>query len=91
MGQQELLKVIRELKSLKQMQEELEAEIAAAENVIKAEMIARNIDELKVDIFKICWSKIVSKRFDTSAFRKVHEDLYNIFTRTSETRRFSIV
>ncbi len=90
MGQNELLHVVRNIKDLRLMKEELESEIAAAEDIIKAEMTARGVDELTVDIFKICWNKVASRRFDTASFKKAHEELYNFFTKTTETRRFSI-
>jgi predicted phage-related endonuclease len=90
MGQNELTVTIRNLKGLMQMKEELEAEIAAAQDQIKAEMTARDVDELRADVFKVTWKKVVSNRFDTTAFRKAHEDIYGLFTKATETRRFSI-
>lgn len=90
MGQNELLTIIREWKSLKQMMEELETEITAAEDTIKNEMSARNLESLVVGIFKISWTKVMRNRFDTTAFRKSHEDIYQLFTKPTETRRFSI-
>jgi predicted phage-related endonuclease len=90
MGQNELLATVRNLKDLMMMKDELEAEITAAQDAIKAEMTARDTDELTIDVFKVCWTKIVSNRFDTTAFKKAHEDIYSLFTKTSESRRFSI-
>ena len=90
MGQNELLRTIHDLKGLKQMKEELEAEIAAAEGAIKSEMTARGVDELKVGVFKVCWTKITNKRFDTTAFKNAHADVYDLFSKAVETRRFSI-
>jgi predicted phage-related endonuclease len=90
MGQNELLTTVRNLKELMMMKDELEAEIAAAQDAIKAEMAAREVDELTVDVFKVRWTKVTSNRFDTTAFKKAHEDIYNLFTKASETRRFSI-
>jgi hypothetical protein len=69
MGQQELLTTVRNLKELMMMKDELEAEIAAAQDTIKSEMTAREVDEITVDAFKVRWTKVVSKRFDTAAFK----------------------
>jgi predicted phage-related endonuclease len=91
MRQTELTKAIHELKELKTYREQLDAEIEAIEGQIKAEMDAQGVEELKVDIFKVMWKKIVSNRFDTTAFKKAHEDIYNLFTKATETRRFQIV
>lgn len=81
---------VRELKELKAMAEELAAEIAAIEDDIKAEMTERSVEEMTVDVYKIRWTKVLSSRFDTSAFKKTMPELAQQFTRQSESRRFSI-
>jgi predicted phage-related endonuclease len=86
----ELTKTVRNLKDLMMMKSELDAEIEAAQDTIKAEMTARDTDEMTVDMFKVRWTKVISRRFDTTAFKKEHEDIYNLFTKATETRRFSI-
>ncbi len=91
MNKEELLKQVRDLKELKVMAEELQAEISTIEDNIKAEMTAQNVTELQIDIFKIRWTPVTSNKFDTSAFKKIYSDLYNQFTRKYETRRFSVV
>lgn len=90
MSNKELTSKVRELKELKAMADELAAEIAAIEDEIKAEMTAKETDEMTVDIFKIRWTKVTSNRFDTTAFKKALPDLYGQYTKTVETRRFSI-
>lgn len=81
---------VRELKELKAMAEELAAEITAIEDDIKTEMTARSTEEMTVDVYKIRWTKVLSNRFDTSAFKKAMPELAQQFTRQSESRRFSI-
>ena len=90
MGQNELTATVRNLKDLMMMKAELEAEIETAQDAIKAEMTAREVDELVVDVFKIRWTKVVSNRFDTASFKTTHKDMYNLFTKPVESRRFSI-
>lgn len=90
MSTNELTSKVRELKELKTMADELAAEITSIEDIIKAEMIARNIDEMQVDIFKIRWSKCTSNRFDSTSFKKAMPELYNQFTKQSEYRRFTV-
>lgn len=86
----ELTSKVRELKELKMMAEELAAEITAIEDTIKAEMNARETDELITGEYKIRWKTVVSNRFDTTAFKKTHADLYEQYTKTTETRRFTV-
>lgn len=81
---------VRELKELKAMAEELAQEITAIEDAIKAELTARNAEEMTVDVYKIRWTKVTSSRFDTTSFKKAMPELYGQFTKTSESRRFSI-
>lgn len=90
MNKAELENKIKELKELKVMAEELQAEITTIEDGIKAEMTAQNVNELQVGIFKIRWTPVTSNRFDTKTFKEKYLDLYNQFTKAIETKRFSI-
>lgn len=90
MSANEMTAKVRELKELKAMAEELAQEITAIEDAIKAELTARNAEEMTVDVYKIRWTKVISSRFDTTSFKKAMPELYGQFTKTSESRRFSI-
>lgn len=90
MSASEMTAKIRELKELKVMADELTKEISAIEDAIKAEMTERNTEEVLIDVYKVRWTKVISNRFDTTSFKKAMPDLYNQFTKPSETRRFSI-
>ena len=90
MSANELTSKVRELKELKAFAEQLADEIAAIEDLIKAEMTERNTEEMTVDVFKIRWTRMTSSRFDTTAFKKTHADLYDQYTKQTESRRFSI-
>ena len=90
MSVNELTSKVRELKVLKAMAEELQAEITTIEDVIKAEMTAQGTEELAVDIFKVRWTTVKSNRFDTTAFKTTHADLYGQYCKEITTRRFSV-
>ena len=90
MSVNEIATKIRELKELKAMAEEIANEITAIEDTIKAEMIARNADEICVDVYKVRWAKVSSTRFDSSTFKTAMPDLYGKFTKTTESRRFTV-
>jgi len=87
---QELTKTVRDLKELKAMAADLSAEITTLEDTLKAEMTARNTDEMTVDVFKVRWTLVTSNRFDSNAFKATHADLYHQYSKPVETRRFSI-
>lgn len=86
----ELTTKIRELKELKAMAEEIAAEITSIEDTIKAEMTARDTDEMTVDVYKVRWTKVSSNRFDTTTFKKEHAEMYKQYTKQTSSRRFSI-
>ena len=90
MNKTELEQKVIELKELKVMAEELQAEITAIEDNIKAEMTAQNVNELQVGIFKIRWTPVTSNRFDTTSFKNKYADLYNQFLKVIESKRFTI-
>ncbi|MBO7310631.1 MAG: hypothetical protein J6U86_04490 [Clostridia bacterium] len=90
MSTNEMTNTVRELKELKAFAEQIAAEIAALEDTIKAEMTARNTEELNVDVFKVRWTTVNGSRFDTTAFKKAMPKLAEQYTKTTTTRRFSI-
>lgn len=77
-----------ELKELKAMREELDAEIASIEEEIKQAMGDK--ETMIAGAFKITWKAVTSSRFDSSAFKKAMPELAAQFTKTTTTRRFSI-
>ena len=79
---------VKELMELKRMKEELEAEIAAAEDEIKAHM--GDEETLLAGAFKVSWKTFTSSRFDSVRFKKDHAELAAEYTKTTTARRFSI-
>ncbi len=90
MSTNELTTKIRELKELQALIETAQAEAEAIKDDLKAYMIETGTDEVNVDIFKIRYAIVKSSRFDTTAFKKNHGDLYAQYTRQTETRRFTV-
>ena len=88
MSNRELQAKARDLKELKRMAEELDAEITAIEDQIKAAMGTQ--EEITAGEYKITWKPISSSRFDSTAFKKAHADLAALFTKTTTTRRFCV-
>jgi predicted phage-related endonuclease len=86
----ELTTTVRNLKDLMNMKAELDAEIEAAQDTIKAEMTARDVDELRAYVFKVTWKAVTSNRLNTTGFKAAHKDIYDLFTKQTTTRRFCI-
>lgn len=81
---------IEELKALEELIAEAKAEAEALTDTIKAEMLARDTEELEAGQYIIRWTSVLSQRFDTTAFKKVMPDLYKEYTKQVSSRRFSI-
>lgn len=77
-----------ELKELKQMRDEVDAEITALEDAIKAHLGER--EEMIAGPFKIRWAFVKSCRLDTAALKKALPDIAARFSKESVTRRFSV-
>ena len=90
MSEQSLKAKIKELRELQRMAEELAQEIETIKDVVKAEMTARNVTELVTGEYKVRYTAVKNTRFDTTAFKATHKDLYDSFAKESVTRRFSI-
>ena len=90
MSKIELLAKIELLNKYEAMIEEMKGEADSIRNAIKAEMEAREVEELIAGQYIIRWTSVLSQRFDTTGFKKTHADLYKEFTKQVSSRRFSI-
>ena len=79
---------VKELMELKRLKEEPEAEIAAAEDAIKAVMGDEEL--LTAGAYKVSWSNVTSSRLDTTALKKALPDVAAAYTKTTTVRRFSV-
>ncbi len=90
MSKIELLAKIELLNKYEAMMEELKAEADTVRNSIKAEMDAREVEELIAGQYIIRYTAVLSNRFDSTAFKKVLPDLYKAYTKQVSSRRFTI-
>ena len=90
MSKIELLAKIELLNKYEAMIEEMKGEADSIRNSIKAEMEAREVEELIAGQYIIRWTSVLSQRFDSTAFKKVMPDVYKDFIKQTASRRFSI-
>lgn len=81
---------VKELRELRRMAEELQAEIDGITDSIKAEMTARNTDTLTGMDWKITWKAVTSSRLDSKALKAALPDVVERFTKTTTSRRFCV-
>jgi predicted phage-related endonuclease len=86
-----MLKKVELLAEYEAMIEEMRAEADEIKSDIKAEMDARETEELQLGQFIVRFTNVVSSRFDTKKFKeKFGADVYKAFTKEVKSRRFSI-
>ena len=90
MSKIELLAKIELLNKYEAMVEEMKAQADTIRNEIKAEMEARELEEMIAGQYIIRYTAVLSNRFDTTAFKKVMPKIYKAYTKQVSSRRFTI-
>lgn len=91
MSSTELDSKARELLELKQMRDQLDAEIEALQDTIKQAMIDREQEVLSGNGWKASWKIIEGTRLDGKALKAALPEVAAKFTITTRTSRFVIV
>lgn len=82
-------KLFAEMAQYKSIIAEATAEYEKCEAKIKEQMVADGIDTLIGSEHKATYKEIVSNRFDSTAFRRDHADMYESYKKRSSTMRFT--
>ena len=90
MSKIELLAKIELLNKYEAMMEEIKAEADTIRNSIKAEMEAREVEELIAGQYIVRYTSVLSNRSDSTAFKKVMPEIYKAYTKQVASRRFTI-
>ena len=80
MSTKEIISKIEALNEWETIMEEAKAEAEALRDSIKAEMLEQNTEELEAGAYIVRWTSVLSNRFDTTAFKKSHGEMYKEFT-----------
>ena len=70
--------------------EELQAEAEAIKDSLKAVMVDRGEETLQGNGWRATWHNTVTTRFDSSAFKKEHGELYTAFCKPVNGTRFTL-
>lgn len=89
-GTLEIVNKIKQLKELEELIKEAEKEAEALKDEIKNEMLKQNTEELEVGKYIIRWTKVLSNRFDSTAFKKVMPDVYKAYVKQVASRKFTV-
>ena len=90
MNAHELDMKVDQIRELKRLIEEAEAEITSIEDTIKAKMTELDTDELRGDASKVTWKQTSTTRIDSKALKKELPDIAAKYSSTTTYRRFLI-
>lgn len=90
MSRNELITKLEALNEWEAVIEEAKTEAEAIRDSIKAEMLELDTEEMQAGQYIVRWTSILSNRFDTTAFKKAHGELYKAYTKQTASRRFTI-
>lgn len=90
MSSMEIISKIEALKEWEKLAAEAAAEIEALKDSIKAEMNARNLEELAAGQYIARFTVVVSNRLDTTALKRENNTMYQRYLKQTTSRRFSI-
>ena len=86
----EMASKIEQIKELEELIAEASAEVDSLKDEIKAIMLEQDKEEMEVGKYIVRWTKVLSNRFDSTAFKKVMPDVYKAYTKQVASRKFTV-
>ena len=90
MSIQEIDVKVKELRELQAMVEEATAQIEAIKDSIKLKMVDEGTEVLQGNGWEATWHTVTSSRLDSKALKTAAPELYQRFTKTTSTTRFTL-
>ena len=90
MATNELISKLNDLAQLSRLADDLDAEISAIQDEIKAHMAAAQTDTLTAGAFRVVWKSVTSTRIDTAALRRELPEVWQEYGKTTTTKRFTV-
>lgn len=90
MTKQEIIAKVSELKELEAMAKELEAEIEATKDILKAEMTEQGAEEMVAGNYIMRYKDVVSQRIDSKTLKKELPSIYEQYSKTVTAKRFTV-
>jgi len=91
MSKKTLLAKIEELKELEAQKKALDANINTIKAEIQKDMDKKNVEEMNIGEHIVRWTKYISNKFDSKAFKANHKRLHSQYLVETEARRFTVV
>lgn len=81
---------IQKINDLEIQIKEMEAQVDAIRNEIKADLTEKHTDEHNTGSFVIRWKEVISSRLDSKALKAALPDVFKTYSKESKCRRFTI-
>ena len=81
---------VKELRELKRMRDELNAEIEALTDELKGIMVATGKDEIIGDDYKMTYKEVTTARLDTAKLKAEMPKVAEMYTKKTTARRFNL-
>ena len=88
-----IVEVISKIEALKEMEAlfiEAEAEAERIKDEIKRELTEQGKEEMIVGRYIVRWTNVSTNRFDSTRLKNAMPDVYQMYIKQTESRRFSI-
>ena len=82
--------IVDQIRELQRMREEIDSEITALQDQIKADMTAKNTDTFAGTDYKISWKAATRTTIDSRALKHDLPEIAARYSKTTEYRRFLI-
>jgi predicted phage-related endonuclease len=81
--------VIREIKEYQAMKEALDKELDTLKDEAIEYLTEQDIDEILTEEGKVTYREVISKRFDSTSFKKDFADIYTEYQKQTSSMRFT--
>ena len=81
--------VIKEIKEYQAMQEDLKRQIELLKLEAVEYLESNEIDEYLCEEGKVTYREVISKRFDSTTFKKDFADIYDLYSKSTSSMRFT--
>lgn len=81
--------IIREIKEYEELKKALAAEVDKLKDECIEWMEEQGLDEIVTDTGKVTYREVVSKRFDSTSFKKEYLKLYEEYLKQTTNMRFT--
>ena len=89
MSRIDILETVKEMKEYMEMKDALQRELDILRDQAIKWLLEHDCDEVMTDAGKITYREVVSRRFDTTALKKDHDEIYAAYTRVTSCMKFT--